>query len=176
MSRTLIAIAALFAVALTESGYSQTASRTEVLQQAPTDQPAFFPAALLQSQYERMDLNKILTVRLMEGGNYNVNIRHLTARETAMVHARIADIWVITEGAGSIVTGGELVDPKNSAAAGDQTASAIRGGNAREVKVGDVIYIPPGLPHQMAEVRGKVTFLNIRFDEKTLEDARRASR
>jgi len=175
MSRILIALTALFAVAITESGYSQTASRTEVLQQAPTDQPAFFPSALLQSQYDRMDLNKILTVRLMEGGNYNVNIRHLTARETAMQHARIADIWVVTEGAGSIVTGGELVDPKASAQ-GDKTAASIRGGNSREVKVGDVIFIPPGLPHQMAEVRGKVTFLNIRFDAKTLREARRTDR
>lgn len=175
MFRTLIVIASLLTAALIQTGYSQTASRTQVLQQAPTVEPAFFPSALLQSQYERMDLNRILTVRLMEGGNYNVNIRHLTARETAMVHARIADIWVVTEGSGEIVTGGELVDPKSSAA-GDQTAASIRGGNSREVKVGDVVYIPPGLPHQMAEVRGKVTFLNIRFDARTLEDARRASR
>ena len=168
MSRTLFATGALLALSLSRIGYTQN-TRTEVLQRAPSDRPAFFPAGLLKGQYDRMDLNKILTVRLMEGGNYNLNIRHLQARETAMVHARIADIWVVTEGAGTIVTGGEMVDPKTSGE-GDQTASAIRGGSSQELKVGDMIFIPPGLPHQMAEVHPKVTFLNIRFDAKTLQE------
>lgn len=167
MPRVRIATCLLPLVALSHSGFAQT--RTPVLQQAPLDKPAVFPAELLKNQYDRMDVEKLLTVRLMEGGNYNINIRHLQAKETAMMHTRIADIWVVTEGSGSIVTGGEMVDPKTSAE-GDQTAPSIRNGQSRDLKVGDVIYIPPGLPHQMAVVNGKVTFLNIRFDARTLQE------
>src|SRR5262245_41537532 len=50
---------------------------TPVRMQAPLDQAADFPLSELQSTYKDMDARKLLTMRLIEGGKYNVNIRRL---------------------------------------------------------------------------------------------------
>ena len=63
--------------------------------------------------------------------------------------ARLGD-WV--RGGGTLVTGGEEVDGKH------------RGGVERQVKVGDVIFIPAGIYHGMKDTR-LTTWLNIRFPE-----------
>ena len=67
-------------------------------------------------------------------------------------HEDTIDVWVIQEGGGTLVTGGEEVDGKH------------RGGIERPVKVGDVIFIPAGIYHGMKETRS-TTWLNIRFPE-----------
>ena len=43
---------------------------------------------------------------MIEGGKYNVNIRRITAAETALVHPITADLWVVLEGGGTLTTGG----------------------------------------------------------------------
>jgi hypothetical protein len=43
--------------------------------EAPTDKTVDFPAAELQRTYQEMDEQKLATLRLIEGGKHNVNIR-----------------------------------------------------------------------------------------------------
>src|SRR5438094_10551998 len=64
-----------------------------VRQRAPTDRAVAFSLSALQAEFSEMDLRKIETVRLLEGGTYNVNIRHLTAAEMPLIHAKKADVW-----------------------------------------------------------------------------------
>src|SRR5262245_9555194 len=70
-----------------------------VLQQAPTDRTVSIPLETLKKYYSDMDAKKNQTLRMLEGGRYNVNIRRITAAETALVHPDTADVWVVTEGA-----------------------------------------------------------------------------
>ena len=79
-----------------------------------------------------MDAKKLQTLRMIEGGKYNVNIRRITAAETGLVHPITADLWVVLEGGGTLTTGGVLEKGK------------ILGGQSRPIKVGDVVYIPSG--------------------------------
>lgn len=135
-----------------------------VRMQAPSDKAADFPLSDLLSTYQEMDARKLLTMRLVEGGKYNVNIRRLTGAERPLVHPKTADVWVVTEGAGTLVTGGDLVDGTRSAN-GDLSGASIRGGVERVIKTGDVVFIPAGLSHGVTETTG-ITWLNIRFDTK----------
>src|SRR5439155_11028463 len=107
---------------------------------------------------------KLATLRLLEGGTYNVNIRRLVGAESALVHPKTADVWVVREGSGTLVTGGTLVEPKTSAN-GDMSGSAIRDGVERVIKTGDVVFIPAGVPYGVKESKS-ITWLNIRFDTK----------
>ena len=136
----------------------------QVRMQAPVDKAADFPLADLQATYKDMDARKLLTMRLVEGGKYNVNIRRLSGAERPLVHPKTADVWVVTEGSGTLVTGGELVDGTRSAN-GDLSGASIRGGVERVIKPGDVVFIPAGLSHGVKETTG-ITWLNIRFDTK----------
>jgi mannose-6-phosphate isomerase-like protein (cupin superfamily) len=140
------------------------ASGVNVRMQAPVDTAADFPLADLQATYKDMDAKKLLTMRLVEGGKYNVNIRRLTSPERPLVHPKTADVWVVTEGSGTLVTGGELVAGTRSAN-GDFSGGSIRGGVDRVIKTGDVVFIPAGLAHGVKETKG-ITWLNIRFDTK----------
>jgi mannose-6-phosphate isomerase-like protein (cupin superfamily) len=139
---------------------------TVIRRQAPTDKAVDFSQSDLNVEFQEMATKKVATVRLLEGGAYNVNIRRLEGAETALVHGKKTDVWVVREGEGTLVTGGELVDPRKGAEEGDASGSSIRGGQSRPIKVGDVVFIPAGVPHGVREVKGHIVFLNIRFDTK----------
>jgi mannose-6-phosphate isomerase-like protein (cupin superfamily) len=126
------------------------------LDEAPLDKAVDFPKEKLAEYFQQMTKEQIGVVRLLEGGLYNVNIRHVEnatpAEYGTEFHEDTIDVWVIQEGGGTLVTGGEEVDGKH------------RGGIERQVKVGDVIFIPAGIYHGMKETRS-TTWLNIRFPE-----------
>jgi mannose-6-phosphate isomerase-like protein (cupin superfamily) len=126
--------------------------RTVILEQAPKDHSIAIPKDKLAQHLKDMDARKLQTLRMIEGGKYNVNIRRITAAETALVHPITADLWVVLEGGGTLTTGGVLENGK------------INGGQSRPIKVGDVVYIPSGLPHGVTGVTSNITWLNVRWD------------
>ena len=66
----------------------------------------------------------------------------------AEVHEHAADAWMVMRGKGVFILGGRLVNPvlhKELEWLGDR----IDGGERLEVKAGDIIDIPPGIPHQI---------------------------
>jgi mannose-6-phosphate isomerase-like protein (cupin superfamily) len=149
---SLLALGALCLLA----GASSAQSGRLFLDEAPLDKAVDFPKEKLAAYFEQMSKEQIGVIRLLEGGLYNVNIRHVENRTPAAYdtefHEDTIDVWVIQEGGGTLVTGGEEVDGKH------------RGGVEREVKVGDVIFIPAGIHHGMKNTRS-TTWLNIRFPE-----------
>jgi mannose-6-phosphate isomerase-like protein (cupin superfamily) len=125
---------------------------TAILQAAPTDRAVSMSLETLKGYYADMDAKKRQTLRMLEGGRYNVNIRRITNAETGLVHPNTADVWVVTEGSGMLTTGGRLENGK------------IIGGETHPIKPGDVEFIPAGVPHGVSGVTGSITWLNIRFD------------
>jgi mannose-6-phosphate isomerase-like protein (cupin superfamily) len=126
--------------------------RTVILEQAPKDHSIAIPKDKLAQYLKDMDAKKLQTLRMIEGGKYNVNIRRITAAETGLVHPITADLWVVLEGGGTLTTGGVLENGK------------INGGQSRKIKMGDVVYIPSGLPHGVSGVDNTITWLNVRWD------------
>ena len=133
--------------------------RTVILEQAPKDHSIAIPKDKLAQYLKDMDAKKLQTLRMIEGGKYNVNIRRITAAETGLVHPITADLWVVLEGGGTLTTGGVLEKGK------------ILGGQSRPIKVGDVVYIPSGLPHGVSGVDKNITWLNVRWDTDWPADA-----
>ena len=143
---------------------SAEASARQVLirEEAPTDRAVGFSLSELEENFREMDAAAISTLRLLEGGTHNVNIRRIRGGETALIHPVTVDVWVVQEGSGTLVTGGRLVD-ENGAAVTGQRGAAIRGGVTRVIGPGDVVFIPAGVPHGVRDTDG-ITWLNIRFD------------
>src|SRR5678815_3104791 len=165
MRKTLIWAAFIVAsgwVALAQGGGQQAPAagggrqggegRTVILEQAPKDHSIAIPKDKLAQHLKDMDAKKLQTLRMIEGGKYNVNIRRITAAETGLVHPITADLWVVLDGGGTLTTGGVLEKGK------------ILGGQSRPIKVGDVVYIPSGLPHGVSGVDKNITWLNVRWD------------
>ena len=55
---------------------------TVILEQAPKDHSIAIPKEKLAQYLKDMDAKKLQTLRMIEGGKYNVNIRRITAAET----------------------------------------------------------------------------------------------
>lgn len=71
-----------------------------------------------------------------------------TASGGAEVHAHYDDIFLVTEGKATLITGGTVIDPKTDKA-GETKGRGIRNGISRTITKGDIVNIPAGTPHQL---------------------------
>ena len=140
-------------------GRGRGEGQTVILEQAPTDRAIAIPTEKLAQHLKDMDAKKLQTLRLIEGGKFNVNIRRITNAETALVHPNTTDLWVVLEGSGTLTTGGIVENGK------------FVGGESHPLKVGDVTYLPAALPHGVSGVNGNITWLNVRWDTDWPGDA-----
>jgi mannose-6-phosphate isomerase-like protein (cupin superfamily) len=131
---------------------------------APKDRAMDMPAEMFQAVAREITAKGQITQRVLEGGTFSVNVRHNAGAETGLQHGRIAEVWVVRDGTGVVATGGTLVDRKPGAGPGDFSGSRIDGGIERTIKPGDLVYIPPGVPHGIKESKTGITYLNIRFE------------
>ncbi len=89
---------------------------------------------------------------LFDGGNFDIRAgRRNDASGAAEVHATDTDIFYVLEGTGTFITGGTLDEPRNTGP-NEIRGKSINGGDARQLKKGDVIVIPKGVPHWFKEV------------------------
>jgi mannose-6-phosphate isomerase-like protein (cupin superfamily) len=82
------------------------------------------------------------------------------------LHADFADMFTILDGHATLVTGGEVVDAKTTAP-GETRGTAVKGGTRQELRAGDSVHIPAGMPHQMLVADGDtITYFVIKIQEK----------
>jgi hypothetical protein len=91
-----------------------SAGQTVILQRAPTDQTVAIPKETLARYFADMDARKLQTLRMLEGGKYNVNIRRITNAKTALVHPTTIDLWVVLEGSGTLTAGARFRTGRSS--------------------------------------------------------------
>jgi quercetin dioxygenase-like cupin family protein len=93
---------------------------------------------------------------------------------TGILHDFTAESYVIIAGKATLITGGSIVNGKRSAADSEITtilngpscSGTMVGYTSREVKVGDIIIIPEGMPHGFSAIPDQVTYLSLRPDLK----------
>jgi glc operon protein GlcG len=90
---------------------------------------------------------------LLSRDHYMVHASRREAPGQAEVHTKDTDIIYVLSGTATVVTGGESVDPHETAADEFRGAS-IRDGEERHLAKGDVLVVPEGVPHWFKEVDG----------------------
>ena len=81
------------------------------------------------------------------------------------LHQNFADIFFILDGRATIVTGGKLSDEK-STGPGEIRGKSVEDGTRQDVKAGDVVHIPAGMPHQTLVAQGDtVTYFVVKVEE-----------
>jgi mannose-6-phosphate isomerase-like protein (cupin superfamily) len=157
--RSLVIGAASVLIAV--GAFAQTANAPK----APTDRAMDVKDTELDATVKDLIANKLITKRMIEGGTFSVNVRHISGAETALQHGKITEVWVVRDGSGIVATGGTLVEPKPGNGPGELSGASIKGGVERTIKAGDLVFIPPGVPHGIKESKA-ITYLNIRFETK----------
>ena len=113
-----------------------------------------------------MDSEKVAAA-LAKGGSivatkdFTVSGSHRNGPGQVEVHDHETDIFYITDGEATLVTGGTMVGGKQTAA-GQHRGTDIKGGQTQKLKKGDVVTIPAGLPHWFKDVSGSISYLTIK--------------
>jgi mannose-6-phosphate isomerase-like protein (cupin superfamily) len=84
---------------------------------------------------------------------YVLNLEHRTGKAPASVHGAEAEIIMVLDGAGTITTGGSLVDA-TPGANGNISGKDITGGTAQHAVKGDMLIVPQGTAHMMVPDAG----------------------
>jgi mannose-6-phosphate isomerase-like protein (cupin superfamily) len=79
---------------------------------------------------------------------YRAQLEYRPGTSPAAVHEKDAELMVVLEGTGDIVTGGKLVNEKRTNA-NNLSGSSISDGNTQAVVKGDMIIVPANTPHQV---------------------------
>jgi mannose-6-phosphate isomerase-like protein (cupin superfamily) len=114
-------------------------------------------------------------------GEYNVGIGVVHRAKTAgrnpgggIEHSQITEVYHVIEGNATLVTGGTIEDPKESAPDGavvkvlngpSTGGGVIQNGVSRKIGPGDVVIIPPNTPHWFSEISSdQIVYLVVRVD------------
>jgi mannose-6-phosphate isomerase-like protein (cupin superfamily) len=110
-------------------------------------------------------------VRVVDAGGHYLGVamvQRTSADQNALIHDKIDEIYYVLEGGGTLVTGGTLLKAEQTSDSptigpGWKGAS-IQGGESRRVNVGDVVFIPAGVPHMFSQLDGPIRYLVYRVD------------
>jgi mannose-6-phosphate isomerase-like protein (cupin superfamily) len=87
--------------------------------------------------------------------SHGIKLSVRTASGGAEVHAHYDDIFLVTEGKASLMTGGSVLNAKTDKD-GETKGSSIQNGKSQNIAKGDIVHIPAGLPHQLIITPGSV--------------------
>lgn len=85
---------------------------------------------------------------------YKAQLEYRPGTSPAAVHEKDAELFVVLQGTGNILTGGKLVDEKRVNAS-NLSGASIASGESHKVSVGDVLMVPANTPHQVIPGGGK---------------------
>ncbi len=99
--------------------------------------------------------------KLVTASNLLVSGSHRDKPGQSEVHAKETDVFHITDGEATFVTGGTIVGGKTTKP--DQIlGTGIQGGETHQLTKGDVIVVPAGTPHWFKTVPRSVSYLVVK--------------
>jgi len=129
-------------------------------------------AAQIQAFIDKLPKDAIsdLPIRVVDVGGYRVGVfgvfRPKSAKQDAILHeVRTTEVYYMLEGAGTLVTGGRLVEERREGQSTSVRGSRIEGGVSRRIAKGDVVVIPAGTPHWWSAVEApEIYYIVVRVD------------
>jgi mannose-6-phosphate isomerase-like protein (cupin superfamily) len=141
----LFALAALFG-AFANNALSQSASEAPMMKTFTSSTEI---ASLIdKAKNDRKQDQPLVSEPILSLAPYHANLEYRPAAAPAALHERDVEMMYVIEGAGTITTGGKLVDEKRLNAA-NLSGSSIAGGNTRPLSKGDFLFVPENTPHQI---------------------------
>ena len=88
-----------------------------------------------------------------EGGYFAAMVHREPGPGFSESHAEWADVYFVTSGSATIVTGGTIIDVSEGDP-GEVRGTGIAGGTRHRISAGDVVHIPVGVPHHVLVEEG----------------------
>jgi mannose-6-phosphate isomerase-like protein (cupin superfamily) len=113
----------------------------------------------------KLDAQHVATERIADFGKYYFLSVLRTGSGQVELHENDADIFFVQSGAGTLITGGSIVDAKTTQPH-EVRGTAIKGGKEMHLAAGDVVTIPAKTPHQVKLDAGKeIVYLAVKIVE-----------
>ena len=165
--RSLVMCVALFAsVAVAQAPAGNPQDKFPPAPKVPSDRVLIVPAATVALAQTRVPG---IGTTLYDGGTFAASgLRRTNADEGPVMHKLTTEVYVIQKGSGTYTSGGSLEGPieEHPGTPDAYFGKSIKGGSVHEVKEGDVLVIPAGVPHQFTKVNGSVAYINVKFQAK----------
>jgi hypothetical protein len=101
--------------------------------------------------------------QLGDYGNHTAWVAHRGANGEMEIHENWADLMFIQTGEAELLVGGTIVNPRTTAP-GEVRGTTSTGGKKINMRAGDVIQVPAGMPHQFLVAKGKqITFFTMKI-------------
>jgi mannose-6-phosphate isomerase-like protein (cupin superfamily) len=123
-------------------------SRTEVF-------PRKDISAQIESLTQEAKASGSSGAKLGDYQSHNITLSLRSASGRAEVHAHYDDVFVVTEGNATLITGGTVIDGKTEND-GETKGIGILNGKSQVIATGDIVHIPAGMPHQIMVADGEV--------------------
>ena len=117
-------------------------------------------------------------IKILDLGKYNMGVAVLRRAAikagspvSAINHTNLTEVYYVTSGAGTLVTGGEVenIRPLAAVVGPSNNDTFKKPGLERKIAAGDVVVIPAGVYHGFSEVPDHIEYVSIRPDvEKVL--------
>ena len=124
------------------------------------------PAAAQEAQVTYVPAEKVAAVfaeggRFAAGPDFSSSVLRRNKPGQSEVHVKETDIFYIVDGEATFVTGGTMVGGKETRP-NQLLGTGIDGGQVHQLKKGDFIVIPAGVPHWFKEVPKSINYLTIK--------------
>jgi len=114
----------------------------------------------------KIDDHKFAWLPMGTYSNHYLGVSHREGNGGAELHQTQVDIWIVEDGEAALVLGGTIVDPK-TVKPNEIRGKSIDGGKSFQLSKGDIVHIPPNVPHELRIPSGKTfTYLVIKVDSK----------
>jgi quercetin dioxygenase-like cupin family protein len=98
---------------------------------------------------------------IAHGDDYTVSGARRAMAGQVEVHEKETDIFYVTDGEATFVTGGTMIGGKLTKP-GQWLGTEIQGGETHHLTKGDVVVIPAGTPHWFKEVPKSMSYLLVK--------------
>jgi uncharacterized protein len=124
---------------------------------AQTPAPAAGAGGVVYVDRDKMAELLVKGGQLGAGSDYQATIARRTGPGQVEVHDKETDVFYIVDGEATFVTGGKMIGG-TLARPNQWLGTSIEGGETRQLKKGDFIVIPAGLPHWFKDVPQSVNY------------------
>jgi quercetin dioxygenase-like cupin family protein len=110
-----------------------------------------------------LNARDLLPLPMARTHGYTAGYRTGKEPPSADLHEGVTDVYFIIGGSATMVAGGELVG-KQKLTEGEYHGTSVKGGETFRVKAGDVLQIPPGMPHAAQANPGGFSYLLMKIN------------
>ena len=98
---------------------------------------------------------------IVPGTGYEVQTNRRVKNGNIEIHVKETDIFYVMAGSATILVGGTPVEPRETRP-NQMTAKDMQNPQSYDLKKGDVLVIPAGIPHWFKQVNGSIDYLVVK--------------